>query len=44
MSRPVVIFILVLVLVAAALFFFSRQAQEVPTQPVEIDVTNEAGK
>jgi len=44
MSRPVVIFIVLVVVIAAVLFFLARQAQEIPTQPVEVDVTNEVGK
>lgn len=44
MSRPVILFILLVLLIVGALFFLSGQAQEVPTQPVEVDVTNEAGK
>ncbi|HEU5483179.1 MAG TPA: hypothetical protein VFU80_08835 [Sphingomicrobium sp.] len=44
MSRAIVFLIVILVIIAGALFFLSSQAREVPTQPVEIDVTNEAGR
>ena len=42
MPRAIVILILVLVVIAGALVFLSSQAREVPTQQVEIDVTNAA--
>ena len=43
MSRIVFLIIIVLI-IAGALVFLSTQASEVPTQPVEVDVTNEAGR
>lgn len=43
MSRALFLIILIL-LIAGALVFLSSQAREVPTQPVEVDVTNEAGR
>ena len=43
MSRAIVLIIFILA-IAGALVFLSSQAREVPTQPVEVDVTNEAGR
>jgi hypothetical protein len=43
MPRALILLILVVVILAGALFFFSSRAREVPTHPVEIDVTNVAG-
>ena len=43
MPRAVIILIVILVVIAGALVFLSGQAREVPTQQVEIDVTNAAG-
>jgi hypothetical protein len=43
MSRGLIFLIVILVIVAGALFFLSSQAREVPTRPVEVDVTNAAG-
>ena len=43
MPRAVVILIVILVVIAGALVFLSSRAHEVPTQQVEIDVTNAAG-
>ena len=43
MSRAIILIIFIL-LIAGALVFLSSQAREVPTQPVEVDVTNEAGR
>ena len=43
MPRALIILILILVIIAGALVFLSSQAREVPTQPVEVDVTNAAG-
>jgi hypothetical protein len=43
MSRAIFLIIFIL-LIAGALVFLSSQAREVPTQPVEVDVTNEAGR
>jgi hypothetical protein len=44
MSRSGVIFIVIAILIAGALWYLSSQAREVPVQPVEIDVTNEASR
>jgi hypothetical protein len=44
MPRPIVVLILLLVAVAAATYFLSTQASEVPTRPIEVDVTNAAGR
>ena len=44
MSRAVVFLIIILLVTAGALWFLSGQAREVPTQPVEVDVTNAAGR
>jgi hypothetical protein len=41
--RAIIIVILIILIVAGALFFLSSRAHEVPTKPVEIDVTNAAG-
>ena len=43
MPRAVLILIVILVIVAGALVFLSSRAREVPTQQVEIDVTNAVG-
>ena len=43
MPRALLFLILILVIIAGALVFLSSQAREVPTQPVEVDVTNAAG-
>jgi preprotein translocase subunit SecY len=43
MSRAVIILIVILVIVVGAVVFLSSRTREVPTQPVEIDVTNAAG-
>ena len=44
MSRALVFLIIIVIIIAGALVFLSSQAREVPTQPVEVDVTNEAGR
>jgi hypothetical protein len=44
MSRAVLFLIIILVIIAGALVFLSSQAREVPTKPVEVDVTNAAGR
>jgi hypothetical protein len=44
MSRAVVLIIAVLIIVGGALYFLSTRAHEVPVKPVEIDVTNAAGR
>lgn len=41
MSRALVIFLIIVVILAGALWYLSSQASEVPTRPVEVDVTNE---
>jgi hypothetical protein len=43
MPRAIVFLILIIAVLAGALLFLSSQAREVPTQPIEVDVTNEAG-
>ncbi len=43
MSRAIVFLIVVLLVIGGALFFLSTRAHEVPTKPVEVDVTNAAG-
>jgi hypothetical protein len=40
--RALVVLLIAVVILAAALFFLSSRAHEVPTHPVEIDVTNAA--
>ena len=42
MPRAVIFIIVILLVIAGALVFLSGQAREVPTQQVEIDVTNAA--
>ena len=44
MPRSIVFLVLLLVILAAAVYFLSSQAREVPTQPIEVDVTNAAGR
>lgn len=44
MSRAVFFLIVIILVIAGALVFLSSQAREVPTEPVEVDVTNEAGR
>lgn len=43
MPRSLVFLILLLVILGAAFYFLSSQAREVPTRPIEVDVTNAAG-
>jgi hypothetical protein len=43
MSRGLLFLILIILIIAGALVFLSSQAREVPTTPVEVDVTNAAG-
>ncbi|MFP5328846.1 MAG: hypothetical protein ACLGHC_01740 [Alphaproteobacteria bacterium] len=43
MSR-IIFLIIIILIIAGGLVFLSSQAREVPTQPVEVDVTNEAGR
>lgn len=42
MPRFVVILLLLLIVIAGALFFLSRQAEEVPTQTIEIEMNTPA--
>jgi len=42
MPRAIIILIILIVIIAGALIFLSSRAHEVPTHPVEIDVTNAA--
>ncbi len=44
MPRAVVFLIVILVIIAGAVVFLSSQAREVPARPVEVDVTNAAGR
>jgi uncharacterized membrane protein len=44
MSRSGVILIIIVILIAGAVWYLSTRPQEVPVQPVEIDVTNEAAQ
>jgi hypothetical protein len=43
MPRAVVFLVVIVVIIAGALVFLSREAREVPTHQVEVDVTNAAG-
>jgi hypothetical protein len=43
MPRAVIFLIIIVVIVAGALVFLSSQAREVPTQSIQVDVTNAAG-
>ena len=43
MSRGLLLLIVIILIIAGALVFLSSQAREVPTKPVEVDVTNAAG-
>lgn len=43
MPRAVIFLIIILVILAGALVFLSSRAREVPTQPIEVDVTNAVG-
>ena len=43
MSRAVIFLIVIILIIVGALFFLSSRAHEVPTNTVEIDVTNAAG-
>ena len=43
MSRGLIFLIVIILIIAGALVFLSSQAREVPTKPVEVDVTNAAG-
>ncbi len=44
MPRAIVYLVIILVILAGALVFLSSQAREVQTRPVEVDVTNAAGR
>jgi uncharacterized protein (UPF0333 family) len=44
MPRSIVFLVVLLAIVAAAIYFLSSQAREVPTRPIEVDVTNAAGR
>jgi hypothetical protein len=44
MPRAVIILIVILVILAGALVFLSGRAHEVPTNTIEVDVTNAAGR
>lgn len=43
MPRAIIFILIILVIIAGVLVFLSSQARQVPTQPVEVDVTNAAG-
>jgi lipopolysaccharide export system protein LptC len=42
MPRAIVLIILLLAVIAGLLFFLSRQAEEVPTRTIEVDVSSPA--
>lgn len=44
MPRPLLVLAALLAIVVAAIVFLSSQAREVPVQPIEVDVTNAAGR
>ncbi len=44
MPRGVIFLIILLIIIVGAVVFLSTQAREVPTQQVEVDVTNAAGR
>jgi hypothetical protein len=44
MSRAVLILIVIVVIIAGALVFLSSQARETSTRPIQVDVTNAAGR
>jgi len=44
MPRFMLFLILLLVVFGGAIYFLSSQARELPTQPIEVDVTNAAGR
>lgn len=41
---PGVFLVLLLVILVGGIYFLSTLASEVPTQPIEVDVTNAAGR
>ncbi|HUG46020.1 MAG TPA: hypothetical protein VMK31_05865 [Sphingomicrobium sp.] len=44
MSRSGIIFIVIVIILAGALWYLSSRASEVPVQPIEIDVSDEAAR
>lgn len=40
--RAIVVLVIIIVIIAGALIFLSSRAHEVPTHPVQVDVTNAA--
>lgn len=44
MSRAVIFIFIFLIIIAGLLVLLSSQAGEVPTQPTEIDITNETAR
>lgn len=40
LMRGILILVLIVIVIAGALFFLSSRAHQVPTQTVEVDVTN----
>ena len=44
LPSPLLILVLLVVGLIAAIYFLSTLPSEVPTQPVEVDVTNAAGR
>ncbi len=44
MPRAVIILIVILILIAGAFVFLSSRAHEVPTNTIEVDVTNAVGR
>lgn len=44
MPRPLLVLLALLAIAGAAIAFLSSQAREVPVQPIEVDVTNAAGR
>ncbi len=44
MPRALIFFIVIILILAGALVFLSSQARETATQPVEVEVTNDAGR
>ena len=44
MPRPALVLVGLLAIAVAAIVLLSSQAREVPVQPIEVDVTNAAGR
>jgi preprotein translocase subunit SecY len=44
MPRPLLFLLALLLIAVLAIVFLSSQAREVPVQPIEVDVTNAAGR